>query len=113
MAYQIFTTQFFEKRYKKLSRKYLKIAEDLKVLISQLEIDPFQGVRLKGCVGLVFKIRMASRASRQGKSGAFRVIYLIQPKPQSVYLLTLYPKSESETIDVKEIDQVLKFLNFI
>ncbi|HCU26058.1 MAG TPA: addiction module toxin RelE [Deltaproteobacteria bacterium] len=50
---------------------------------------------------------MASRDMRKGKSGGFRVIYLVLEREKEVHLLTLYPKSERENIDAAEINEIL------
>jgi len=44
---------------------------------------------------------------QRGKSGGFRVIYLVRENEKAVYLLTLYPKAERETIDATEINGIL------
>lgn len=113
MKYQVFATHFFEVRLKKLSRKYNHIFEDYKSIVEELEQNLYQGDRIKGCIGLVFKIRMASRDMRRGKSGGFRIISLIRPEQSAVYLLTIYAKSEHETIDVKEINSILTGAGFV
>lgn len=107
MTYRILSTDFFERTLRHLSRKYRKIRDDFQDLIDELEADPYSGDRIPKCVGPIFKIRMASRDMQKGKSGGYRVIYLIQETEKTIYLLTLYPKGTKENIDVAEINQIL------
>ena len=88
--------------------EYRKIADDYKELLDELEQNPFCGDRLQGCLGPVYKVRMAAQDIQKGKSGGFRVIYLIKIQAQEIFLLTLYPKAEQEDIDVKEVNELLK-----
>jgi len=40
MSYKVMTVEYFEKRLKKLSKKYKRIVEDYKSLIDKLENNP-------------------------------------------------------------------------
>lgn len=113
MSFKVFVTHFFEKKFRSLSRKYPKLPLDLKDLIDEIENNPGAGERLKGCKGPVYKIRMGSRDMKKGKSGAFRIIYFLKIQENLIYLLTLYPKSERETIHTIEINKILKELGFV
>ena len=107
MAHKVFVTFFFEKKLKNLRRKYPRIFQDYKELLEELEKNPYVGDRLRGCAGPIFKIRMASMDMGRGKSGGFRIIYWVQKKEKIIYLLTLYPKSERENIEVSEVNEIL------
>lgn len=107
MSYKILVTFFFERKLKDLSRKYRKIQSDFNDLIQELEENPFSADRIPGCNGPVFKVRMRSHDMQKGKSGGFRVIYLVKEREKAVYLLTLYPKSERESINTSEINAIL------
>lgn len=108
MTTSVVATAMFAHRFKRLVRKYRRLQLDLAALIAHLENGPNSGQRLQGCVGLVYKIRMASRDMQRGKSGGFRVIYFFDAGRKIVYLLTLYPKNEQADISVAEINHVLK-----
>jgi len=107
MTHQVFSTAFFEKKIKDLSRKYRRIRYDFGDLIEELGKGPYAGDRIPGCIGPVFKCRMSSRDMQRGKSGGFRIIYLVRENEKAVYLLTIYPKSERENIDATEINRTL------
>lgn len=75
MANSISYTPIFEKYYKRYSKKYRSLPDDLLQLEKQLIQNPTLGVSLGD--GL-FKIRLAVKSKNKGKSGGFRVItYLI------------------------------------
>ena len=46
MSYEVRTISAFEKEFKRLFKKYPSLRADILILISQLEIDPVQGVAL-------------------------------------------------------------------
>ena len=80
-----------------------RFPEDLKALVSEISANPLAGVDLGGGVR---KIRMAIKSKGKGKSGGARVItfnYVIADDNRDITLMTVYDKSERETISDKEI----------
>ncbi len=58
-----------------------------------------------------YKIRVAIKSKGKGKSGGARVItYVVNPNKE-VYLLTIYDKSEFDSIDDKTITVIIESLN--
>ena len=105
MSYKIYITDAFEKELKKLSKKYPSLKSDFKHLINSLKEKPKQGNPLgKDC----YKIRMAITSKRKGKSGGSRVISCVKITASSIFLLTLYDKSEKDSLSDKELDLLLK-----
>ena len=93
----------FLKQAKHLTKKYPSFPEDLKALVSEISANPLAGVDLGGGVR---KIRMAIKSKGKGKSGGARVItfnYVIGDDNRDITLMTVYDKSERETISDKEI----------
>lgn len=93
----------FLKQAKHLTKKYPSFPEDLKVLIGEITENPLTGVDLGGGVR---KVRMAIKSKGKGKSGGARVItfnYVVDEDNRDVTLMTVYDKSERETITDKEI----------
>ena len=86
---------FIETRlFSRLVRDYLS-DEDYCKLRGELIKNPKAGSVLSGSGG-VRKLRWA--ASGRGKRGGYRVIYYV-PRPESViWMLTIYPKSETDSI---------------
>ena len=74
------------------------------ILIESLKNEPNQGVYLgKDC----YKIRMAISSKGKGKSRGARVITCVKIVSNSVFLLTIYDKSNADSITEKEIDDLL------
>jgi mRNA-degrading endonuclease RelE of RelBE toxin-antitoxin system len=109
MAVEIKLTSSFERKIKKLSKKYRKILQDLDELGKTLSTNPRAGNAIPNFNSRIWKIRMPSSDMASGKSGGFRIIYFYyHEKEGSLYLLTIYPKNEQENIPDKEIITLLK-----
>ncbi len=104
MSYNIKTIPKFDKSIKKLAQKYPSIKAEFIQLVENLKQDPFQGIALgKNC----YKIRMAIASKGVGKSGGARVITHIVVAEDTVYLLSIYDKSDKETLTDKELIELL------
>jgi len=104
MSYEIIAVPSFKKELKKIAKKYPSIKTDLAVLFQSLEENPFQGVALrKNC----YKIRLAITSKGKGKSGGSRIITHVVVTENTVYLLSIYDKSEKETLSDKELEELL------
>jgi len=104
MNFNIYTTDFFEKELKKLSKKYPSVKNDYKALVDSIIEEPKQGQPLgKDC----YKIRMAITSKGKGKSSGSRVISCVKIVAGSVFLLSIYDKGDKENISDKEIDNLL------
>jgi hypothetical protein len=57
-----------------------------------------------------YKIRVAIKSKGKGKSGGSRVITYVVSENEEVYLLTIFDKSEFDTIDDKSIEQIIDTL---
>lgn|SRR5574344_538149 len=106
MNYNVFALDEFKKNTKKLSKKYKNIKLDILELVNQLESDPHNiGVHLfNNC----YKIRIPNSSIPTGKSGGFRVIIYFIDKSHNVYLLTIYSKSDQESISDSKIVELIK-----
>lgn len=105
MSYNVIAIPAFRREIKKLGKKYPSLKSDFVKLIESLETQPDQGTPLgNNC----FKIRMAITSKGKGKSGGSRVITHFHITQTSVYLLSIYDKSEKENISDKSIQELLK-----
>jgi mRNA-degrading endonuclease RelE of RelBE toxin-antitoxin system len=105
MSYKIEVTADFEKDLKKIFKKHRSIKNDLAELIASLETKPQQGTPLgNNC----YKIRLAIASKGKGKSGGARVITNIVVDDTTVYLLTIYDKTDKDTLTNKELEELLK-----
>ena len=103
MKFEVKTVSAFEKDFKKLSKKYPSLKIDVIKLIEQLEVNPFLGTPLGKDF---FKIRLNISSKGKGKSGGARIITCVKVIKNTVFLSTIYDKSEKSTIT----DAELKFL---
>ena len=90
---------------KKLANKYHSLKSDLAGLFESLEKNPIQGTSLgKNC----YKIRLAISSKVKGRSGGARLITNFVIADETVYLLSIYDKSEKENLSNKELDELLE-----
>ena len=107
MSYKVKTISTFERQAKKLIKKYPSLKKELLELVKDLQKNPSQGIPLgKNC----FKIRIAISSKGKGKSGGGRIITNIVVTENTVFLLTIYDKSEQENITEKELQSLLEFI---
>ena len=107
MNYKVKTISVFEKQAKKLIKKYPSLKHELLELVHELRRNPSQGIPLgKNC----FKIRIAISSKGKGKSGGGRIITNFVVTDNTVFLLTIYDKSQQENITEKELEALLEFL---
>jgi len=107
MSYNIITIPSFERELKFLAKKHRSIPTDFKKLLDDLELNPTMGDEvLKDC----YKIRMAITSKGKGKSGGARLITFVYILKETIYLLSIYDKSETATISDKELRELIKSL---
>ena len=103
----------FKKEFKRLSKRYRSLLNDVQKLQGELLAKPDLGTDLGN--GLR-KIRMAIQSKGKGKSGGARVItYTIITKIEEteINLLYIYDKSERDSISAAEIKELLKQNGFL
>jgi mRNA-degrading endonuclease RelE of RelBE toxin-antitoxin system len=107
MSYNVKSIAVFEKQAKRLIKKYASLRKELLELVQELKENPEQGTAIgKGC----FKIRISIASKGKGKSGGARVITNFVVTDATVYLLSIYDKSEKENLSDKELSELLKFI---
>jgi hypothetical protein len=107
MSYKVETISPFRREAKKLSKKYPSLKNDLAELGKILSSDPENGIPLgNNC----FKIRLAIESKGKGKSGGARVITNVHLANDTVFLISIYDKSDKENISDKEIKALLKYI---
>lgn len=104
MSYKVKTIPRFEKELKRLAKKYPSLKKEYINLVLDLKEHPVQGTALgNNC----YKIRLAIASKGKGKSGGARVITYIQILKTEVYLLSIFDKSEQDSISDKELKELL------
>ena len=104
MSYSIFITKNFTKELKQLIKKYRSLKMDLVVLKNELLEKPNSGTHIGGNI---YKIRLAIKSKGRGKSGGARVITYFKLLDNSIYLLSIYDKSEKDSISNIRIKELL------
>lgn len=111
MKLQVYYTPVFNRKYKKYLKKHHSLSEDLKQFIADLDIS--KPVNLGGAI---FKYRLSVKSKNKGKSGGFRVItfeILVNENEKDITLITLYDKSEQDSISKEQIIEILKSENLL
>ena len=76
-------------------------------MLESLEISPEQGTKLgNNC----YKIRIAITSKGKGKSGGARMITNFVIAEDTVFLISIYDKSEKEYLSDKALNELLKFV---
>lgn len=105
MSYSVKTIPKFEKELKKLAKKYPSLKSEFIALVTSLKKEPSKGTSLgNDC----YKIRIAIKSKGKGKSGGARVITYFQVSEKDVYLLSIFDKSDKDSISDKEIKELIK-----
>lgn len=78
--------------------------EDLQALNDLLKVNPHAGVSLGNNI---YKVRIAIKSKAKGKSGGARVITYVLTNNKEIYMLTIYDKSELESIDDKTLRKIV------
>jgi hypothetical protein len=104
MSYNVKTIAVFEKQAKKLIKKYPSLKGELLELVQELKLNPEQGTPIgKNC----HKIRISIASKGKGKSGGARIITNFIISEQTVFLLSIYDKSEKDNLTDVELAALL------
>ena len=107
MSFDVIATEPFERKLKRLARKYKSLASDLASVIDELAQNPTLGTPIgKDC----YKLRISIASKGKGKSGGARVITFVRIIKQTVFLMDIYDKSEQPNISDKELQFLVDIL---
>lgn len=110
MSFEIRTIDPFVRELKKLSKKYPSLKNDILDLAEELLENPLMGEPLgRDC----YKIRMAITSKNKGKSGGARIITCVKVVKETVFLLSIYDKSEQENIEDSKLKSLLEINDLI
>lgn len=105
MSFKVKSISGFERQAKRLMKKFPSLKDELQNLIFELKVNPNKGTIIAhGCQ----KIRLAIASKGKGKSGGARIITHIIFKDETVFLLSIYDKSDIENLTDKEIMDLIK-----
>lgn len=116
MKVEVRVTSNFSKRAKYLIKKYPSLVNELVALEKGLGDNPQLGTPLGSDS---YKIRLSIKSKGKGKSGGARVVTHVDAElvgtaekskdgKITVYLLTIYDKSETASISTKELKELIK-----
>ena len=107
MSFEVRTIEPFDRKVKRLLRKYPSLQADLRRLGELLAVVPTSGTPIgAGC----YKVRLAISSKGKGKSGGARLISYVVVRNKRVWLLTIYDKSELDSVPLSEVKALLKFI---
>lgn len=104
MSFEVRSIDVFERQARRLSKKYPSLKGELVALVAELSDDPKLGTPLgNNC----YKVRLSIASKGKGKSGGARVITNLVVRERTVYLLTIFDKSEQENLTAKELARLV------
>lgn len=107
MRFNVRTISIFERQVKRLLKKYPSLKNEIRTLVNELGNEPEKGTPIgNNC----YKIRISIASKGKGKSGGARIITHVVFKDNSVYLLSIYDKSEIANVTDKEILEFVKLI---
>lgn len=108
MSYSIEITALFEKQIKRLTKKFPSLKKEYSQLLTLLQQNPRHGTAIgNNC----YKIRLAIASKGKGKSGGARVITHVQITKTTIYLLSIYDKSEQSDIADNDLIEWVKIID--
>jgi mRNA-degrading endonuclease RelE of RelBE toxin-antitoxin system len=113
MKTEIVITGNFQREAKKYLKKYRSLKSELENLYNQLLENPQLGTPISNNS---FKIRISVKSKNKGKSAGMRIIthleidLVLDEVSNHLYLLSIYNKSDIDSISDKEITKILKEL---
>jgi hypothetical protein len=107
MNYNVSSIPLFDKQAKRLAKKFPSLKNDLIALVDTLIETPEQG---KALGNNFYKIRLAITSKGKGKSGGARIISYIKITNTTVYMASIYDKSDKSTITDKELQKIFELI---
>ena len=107
MSFNVKTISVFERQTKRLVKKYPSLKKEIQKLIKELKELPEKGTSIgHNC----YKIRIAITSKGRGKSGGARVITHVIFKNDTIYLLSIYDKSNIASLTYNEILELIQLI---
>lgn len=107
MNYKVVSTKNFQKQAKSLIKKYPSLKNEILSITEKLEKNPELGIPIGNHC---YKIRIAIASKNKGKSGGARVITYFLVADKLIYMVSIYDKSDQESISEKELKDLINKL---
>jgi len=98
------TSSLFDKQSKQLSKKFNLLKSDLEDFINNFENYHATATNIKTNF---FKVRLSNSNKNKGKSAGYRIYYYLKID-DTVYLLTIYDKSQIQSINENILNELIK-----
>ena len=107
MSFKVEATPNFARELKPLVKKYPSLTKEILELADKLQQEPASGIPLgKNC----YKIRLAIASKGRGKSGGARIITYVVVDQETVFLVSIYDKSEQGNLNETDLQNILKHI---
>jgi mRNA-degrading endonuclease RelE of RelBE toxin-antitoxin system len=107
MSFNVKSISVFERQAKRLVKKFPSLKKEIQELIKELKEVPEKGTSIGHNS---YKIRLPIASKGKGKSGGARVITHVIYKNDTVYLISIYDKSDIATLTDKEILELIHLI---
>lgn len=104
MKLQVVEQELYRKAYKKLSKQYRHLQNDIDNFLNSINSKEDLGIELKSNI---FKVRVKNSDKNKGKSAGYRLISYLAIIDSELHLLYIYDKSKLENLTEKEIDNLI------
>jgi mRNA-degrading endonuclease RelE of RelBE toxin-antitoxin system len=108
MKFKIVVTENFEKELKPLSKKYASLKDDIFELFQNVHSTTDLGTSIGSNA---YKIRLAIGSKGKGKRSGARVIAYLYSINNILFLLSIYDKSETESISKKKLQILIEAIH--
>jgi len=98
------TSSFFDKQSKQLSKKFNLLKNDLEDFVNNFDDHHVTATNIK--INF-FKVRLSNSNKNKGKSAGYRIYYYLKID-DTVYLLTIYDKSQIQSINENILNNLIK-----
>ncbi|SHO80537.1 hypothetical protein MNB_SV-15-1405 [hydrothermal vent metagenome] len=104
MKLQIVEKVLYKKSFKKLSKHYKNISNDIDDFLNSINSKDDLGIEIKSNI---FKVRIKNSDKNRGKSAGYRLISYLTIVDNQLQLLYIYDKSKIENLTENEIDKLI------
>ena len=107
MIFNIIATDPFERKLKRLAKKYKSFSSDLSAIIDEIAENPTLGTPIgKDC----YKIRVVIAIKGKDKRGGASMITFVHEVKNTIFLMNIYDKSEQTTISAKKLQMLIDIM---
>jgi len=97
------TSSLFDKQSKRLAKKFNLLKNDLEGFINNFDDYHSTATNISNNT---FKVRLSNSNKNRGKSAGYRIYYYIKLE-ESIYLLTIYDKSQIQSINEEILTELI------